>query len=299
MAIDDRESHIMHVKKKHRYSRRRQQVRRQFLILAGVILLVVLLIVSCAVKGHKKKADAVKSIEASQQKTPDSKKEQKETEEEKLSRIKKEAKKAGYPEAVIALLSKNPETADFVENYGTKKSLPAATTIGNEEEITISGGIPQLLQWDERWGYSSYGTSIVAVSGCGPTCMAMVISGLTGDNTITPAVMADYGTEHGYVDDENNTYWAFMREASVNWGISCREIGTSEEEIAAVLSNKQPIICSVGPGDFTQSGHFIVLTSYSNGMVTVCDPFSQENSDKTWVYEDIKGQIKAMWVYSK
>lgn len=299
MAINDRESHIMHVKKKHKYSRRRQQVRRQFLVLAGVILLVVLLIVSCAVKGHKKKADEIKSVEASQQKTPDSEKDSKETEEEKLARIRKEAKEAGYPEAVIALLSKNPETADFVANYGTKNSLPAAATIGEGDEITISGGIPQLLQWDERWGYSPYGTSIIAVSGCGPTCMAMVVSGLTGDNTITPAVMADYGTTHGYIDDDNNTYWAFMREACANWGISCRETGTSEEEVAAVLSGDRPIICSVGPGDFTQSGHFIVLTSYNNGVVTVCDPFSQANSDKTWVYDDIKGQIKAMWVYSK
>lgn len=299
MAINDRESHIMHVKKKHKYSRRRQQVRRQFLVLAGVILLVVLLIVSCAVTGHKKKADEIKSVEASQQKILDSEKDSKETEEEKLARIRKEAKEAGYPEAVIALLSKNPETADFVANYGTKNSLPAAATIGEGDEITISGGIPQLLQWDERWGYSPYGTSIIAVSGCGPTCMAMVVSGLTGDNTITPAVMADYGTTHGYIDDDNNTYWAFMREACANWGISCRETGTSEEEVAAVLSGDRPIICSVGPGDFTQSGHFIVLTSYNNGVVTVCDPFSQANSDKTWVYDDIKGQIKAMWVYSK
>ncbi len=54
------------------------------------------------------------------------------------------------------------------------------------------------MQWDERWGYAPYGTSIVAASGCGPTCMAMVAAGLNQDASITPAKVAAYGTEHGY-----------------------------------------------------------------------------------------------------
>ena len=38
---------------------------------------------------------------------------------------------------------------------------------------------------------------------------------------------------------------------------------------------------------------------YNNGNVTICDPFSLENSKKSWNYSQISSQIKAVWVYSK
>lgn len=155
------------------------------------------------------------------------------------------------------------------------------------------------MQWDERWGYAPYGTSIVAASGCGPTCMAMVAAGLNQDASITPAKVAAYGTEHGYVDEENNTYWRFMDEAGANWNLNSTAGLLSEEQVALELSQGHPIICSVGPGDFTKIGHFIVLTGYENGNVKVNDPFSIKNSKATWVFANIKDQIKAMWVFSK
>ena len=59
-----------------------------------------------------------------------------------------------------------------------------------------------------------------------------------------------------------------------------------------------PVICSVGPGDFTQIGHFIVLVGWEDDKVIVHDPFSIKNTEKRWVYEDFKDQIKSMWTYS-
>lgn len=128
--------------------------------------------------------------------------------------------------------------------------------------------------------------------------MAMVAAGLNKDPSITPAKVAAYGTENHYVDEDNNTYWAFMREAGSNWNLSSYEGVLTEEQVGAELAAGHPIICSVGPGDFTQNGHFIVLTGYENGVVKVNDPFSQKNSEATWVFKDIADQIKAMWVYS-
>ena len=193
-------------------------------------------------------------------------------------------------------MDKNVETVDFVADYEKKKDKPYADTIGKD---LSQGGIPELLQWDERWGYAPYGTSIVAASGCGPTCMAMVAAGLNQDASITPAKVAAYGTEHGYVDEENNTYWRFMDEAGANWKLNSTAGLLSEEQVALELSQGHPIICSVGPGDFTKIGHFIVLTGYENGNVKVNDPFSIKNSKATWVFVNIKDQIKAMWVFSK
>lgn len=284
-------------KKKPTYSKRRQQVHRQlFLLGLGVLLIVVVGIgfyVGCTKNAQKAKAEA----KAQERKTQESAAQevQPETEQERLERVRQEAQEKGYPQGVIELLDKNPATVDYVENYEEKKDLPPADDLG----ITITPGeIPQILQWDERWGYAPYGTSNVAVSGCGPTCMSMVVAGLTGDATVTPAKVAAYGTENGYLDEENNTYWEFMRQAGSNWGISCSESAMEENQIIPNLQAGHPAILSVGPGDFTQNGHFIVLTAYVDDKIRVNDPFSQENSEKLWEFEQLKNQTKGAWVYS-
>ena len=288
----------MKQKKKVRHSnRRRQQVRRQLLLIGCVIFIAFCAIGSCQV--HKKRSEAKEAAKIEQQKKEEKKEkkktEKKETPEEHLERVRAKAISAGYPDDVIELLDKNPETVDFVENYPKKKDSKPAETIGDSLQ---PGSIPLLLQWDERWGYSTYGTSIIAISGCGPTCMAMVASGLNQDPSITPAKVASFGTQHSYVDEENNTYWSFMREAGASWNLSCYEGLLNETQVSAELSAGHPIICSVGPGNFTQIGHFIVLTGYENGNVTVNDPFSKANSETLWNFSQIKDQIRAMWVYS-
>lgn len=277
-----------------RNRRRRQQVYRQLTVLMLIIIIVVIGIISCTSRLlSKKKSQEVAKVDKNQEQA-EKDEGPKETAGERLLRVREQAKADGYPDEVLELLTKNIETLDFVEHYGEKKNEPAAESI---DEL-VKGEIPHLLQWDERWGYTSYGTSILAVSGCGPTCMAMVVSGLTGDKTVTPAAVAAYSENQGYLDEENNTYWQFMREASAHWDVSCRELNAEEEEVDRTLSNGNPIICSMGPGDFTNNGHFIVVTGYQDGEITILDPFSLERSNKKWKLEDLSDQIRAMWSYS-
>lgn len=287
-------------KKKIKYSKRKQQVRRQLYLIAiavvctGVLSAVFVLRAQkekakeTAVKIEKQEVENKKDIENRPEQMP-------ETPQERLARVKKEAMDKGYPEGVIELLDKNEETVEFVEEYEKKKDVPPAETVGN---VNGQGEIPLFIQWDERWGYAPYGNSIVAVSGCGPTCMSMVVVGLTGDVKATPAKIAAYGTKNGYLDEENNTYWEFMKEAGKNWGLSCYESDVTEEQVMAELKAGHPIICSVGPGDFTKNGHFIVLSGCVDGKIKVNDPFSTKTSSKLWEFDRIKSQAKAMWVYS-
>lgn len=272
------------------------------MLLGAAILLVILSIMSCTIKQiQKRKAQQTVQIgkEETGEKTGKNVKIKtndepaSDTAEEYLEKVRQKAKEEGYPKEIIGLLKKNEETAEFVENYGQKKDIPPSDSVGKVKK----GKIPLLLQWDERWGYAPYGTSTIAVSGCGPTCMSMVLTGLTGDASITPAKVAAYGTKHEYVDESNDTLWTFMEQASQNWNISCSEINPEETVVASELSKGHPIICSVGPGDFTRRGHFIILVDYDDGKVTIRDPFSQKNSDKIWKYEDIVDQFQAMWVY--
>ena len=49
---------------------------------------------------------------------------------------------------------------------------------------------PQYYQADARWGDKRYGISNMKITGCVPTSLAMVISGLVKD--VTPVQVADY-----------------------------------------------------------------------------------------------------------
>lgn len=276
--------------------RHRQRVYR-FLILGITVVALGIAMGSCAIKNAIAKKSAEQAAE--EQTKEKSGKEQIQDKERQLKQeiaeLKQEAEKKGYPQSIIRLLDKNNETLEFVKGYEKNKDKKPAATTGDAPK---AGEIPLLMQWDERWGYASYGTSTIASSGCGPTCMSMVIVGLTGNTTATPYILSKYSENNGYLDEYNNTYWAFMNETAANWGISCVEISPDETIAAEALQAGHPIICSVEPGDFTDIGHFIVLTGYEDGKVTVNDPFSKANSKKTWVYADIAEQIREMWIYS-
>ena len=62
------------------------------------------------------------------------------------------------------------------------------------------------------------------------------------------------------------------------------------------LEAGNPIICAMGPGDFTTAGHYIVMVGTRDGKIQVNDPNSILNSEKLWTYEDIEGQIRNLWV---
>lgn len=287
----DTERNIRRRQSRRRMQRRRRRQLQRRMILSGIVFVIILLFSSCAYRCAKK-ADAREAAKVEKAKKEE--KEEQETEQERLERVRQEAQEAGYPAEIIELLSKNPETVGFVEDYGKKKDAPVKETVGD----IAQGEIPYLYQWDEGWGYSPYGTSTVAVSGCGPTCMSMIISGLTGDNTVTPLKMVAYSEQYGHITAENDTTWAFMKEVAWSFGLSSWDIGLDESIVASELAQGHPVVCALGPGDFTQNGHFIVLAGYDNGNVTVHDPFSEINSEKTWAYADIMPQIRAIWAYS-
>lgn len=199
-----------------------------------------------------------------------------------------------YPPELLELLAQNEETADFVRDYPDKKDAAPAETISSLEE----GEIPLLLQWDERWGYTLYGNSLLAISGCGPTTLSMVAAGLTGDNTITPHRVAAYAEENGYYVEGSGSSWSLMTEGCRNFGVAGQELPLSENKIFSELEAGHPIICSMRPGDFTTTGHFIVLTGVDGSQIQVHDPNSKSRSRKLWDYDTLEHQINNLWSFT-
>lgn len=201
----------------------------------------------------------------------------------------------GYPESLIALVERNPETKDFVLDYPKYKGL---------EEIDISkdvmkGEIPHFLQWDERWGYETYGSDFLAVTGCGPTCLSMVTCGLTGDTQWNPYEVAKMAEDNGYYVDGSGSSWALMSSGAEKLGLTVSSVIFDAEHIRATLEAGQPIICVMGPGDFTNAGHFLVLTGVDkNGDIILQDPNSVERTKQHWDVQKLMNQMKNLWAYS-
>lgn len=203
--------------------------------------------------------------------------------------------RSDYPDDLLNIFFHNPETLDFIVDYPAKH--------GKVQEINITSlpednSVPHYLQWDERWGYCEYGNNIIAISGCGPTSLSMVASYLLGDVSLNPYAVATFSQESGYCTSVG-TDWKLMSEGAAALGLESDNISLSEKSVSNALQAGKPVICSMGPGDFTNEGHFIVMTSYEDGYVKVNDPNSIKNSEKKWKFADIKDQIKNLWAFSK
>ncbi len=197
-----------------------------------------------------------------------------------------------YPETLLEMLTRDLDLLDFVIDYPDSVGSTYSDDVGK-----IDDDIPLLLQWDKRWGYALYGDSSVAIDGCGPTSLAMVVVGLTKDKTMTPAKIANFSQINGYYYPNVGTSWNLMTEGANKLGVNSRVITLSKNNIFTALENGHPLICSMRKGDFTTSGHFIVLVGLEDGKIKVNDPNSIKRSNKLWTYEELEPQIKNVWEY--
>lgn len=210
--------------------------------------------------------------------------------------LKEQTKKGDYPTKLLELVEKNEETLDFVQDYRNREQY-----IGQPIDLTSeasSGQVPLLLQWDKRWGYDSYGDGMIGLEGCGPTCLSMIYLYLTGDATMNPRKMAEFACDQGYYTSEG-TSWGLWTDGAASLGLSGREIPLSESAIKQVLDAGGAVVCSMRPGDFTTTGHFIVLRGYDEKGFFVNDPNRRSNSEKQWDFETLSGQIKNLWGISR
>ncbi|MCD8300602.1 MAG: C39 family peptidase [Clostridiales bacterium] len=205
-------------------------------------------------------------------------------------------KETEIPYSLLEFAAKYPEANWFVSNYPRDGGREYDMDVSKEVK---NGEIPLFIQWDKRWGYKSYGDDYFAVTGCGPACMSMIVCGLTGDTRWNPYEMGCFSDGQGYYTDGVGTSWSLMTEGAEQFGLTASYGTVSEEYILENLGESTPMICSMGPGDFTYTGHFIVLTGIDrNGKIIVNDPNSKINSKKHWEVSKLVPQIKSLWSYS-
>ena len=221
---------------------------------------------------------------------------------EQLAALAKEEPKAAplarspedYPAELLELALRNRETLDFVLGWPENRDSEPAASV---EEARL-GTVPLLLQWDPRWGYAEYGGGPMALNGCGPTALAMVLCALTGKGDVTPYTVAAAAQHAGYFVEGTGTSWELMSQGCRQFGLAAQELPLVEGRIISALEAGQPVICSVRAGDFTTSGHFIVLAGVEDGKFRVNDPNSRANSARLWDYDTLAPQISNLWAYT-
>ncbi len=198
-----------------------------------------------------------------------------------------------YPDKLLEALANNPEMTDFVAGYPDRGSDKEVSLTREEKEQEF----PLFLQWDPRWGYEEYGDgSNIGLAGCGPTCLSMALYYLTGDESLTPDRMAAYSMENGYYISGTGTAWALLQDVPERYGVAVSQPKAAEDSMKAALDGGSVIICSMGPGDFTAAGHFIIIYGYDRKGFLVNDPNCVARSRQSWGFDELKGQIKNIWV---
>ena len=200
------------------------------------------------------------------------------------------------PADLIYFMEEYPETREFVTDYLYQPETPPSKSIAGEVK---KGTIPHFLQWDERWGYETYGSTYLAISGCGPTALAAIYSGLTGKTDMNPYAMAQWSEENGFYVYGSGTAWDIMTTGAAMLGLNGWMLDGGKESLLWALRSGYPVVCAMNPGDFTFFGHFIILTDVDeNENIRVLDSNSRIRTQKLWNADDLMWQIAGMWAFS-
>lgn len=169
----------------------------------------------------------------------------------------------------------------------TPISDPAITelVLVDGQEI-LTGGIVNVVyfnQGQEPWASQPYGSDTIAGYGCGPTTMAMAVASLT-DLDADPVSMAQWAVDNGHWARRSGSQHSIVQAAALANGLeseSCPD-RTPEALIQTLLSGKL-VVALMGPGHFTQRGHFILLRGVTlSGEILVADSNSLERSLTAW-----------------
>ena len=200
-----------------------------------------------------------------------------------------------YQQKMLELAAKDPEALDYVADFPDR--YPASSGAAYSDTVA-RGSVPDLKQWDQRWGYVEYCGAALGSTGCCPTSLSMVYMALTGKTDKSPADMAALATADGYAVDGEGTIGDFLVDDAGKLGLACEEFSPSAASLVRYLKNGFVVIVNVGPGDFTDSGHFFVARDVSNdGTIQVNDPYSSVNTAKTWDANAIADQSIMMYAF--
>lgn len=161
------------------------------------------------------------------------------------------------------------------------------------------------LQTDSRWknlDYSAKGEkTTIGASGCGPTAMAMVLA-TWADKSVTPVTECAWALSHGYKAPHQGTYYGYFAPAAARYGLKCRMLngasiyGKSSSAYHAQakkhLESGGLVIACMGKGNWTSSGHFVLVYDIQGDTIYINDPASTATRRTMGSYALFRQQVK-------
>lgn len=155
----------------------------------------------------------------------------------------------------------------------------------------------------KSYPYGNYGT--IASHGCGTTSMAIVISSFLG-REVSPVETTNWACSNGYCTSSGSSH-SVIPGLAAQYGLnSTNEISSSsnlQPVVDALASGNSLVVVLAKSGEFTNSGHFLVLTGVdASGNISVADPASRKKTEKTYTLDFLinptQGHIVKFWIIS-
>jgi hypothetical protein len=170
-------------------------------------------------------------------------------------------------------------------------SADAGTSTNGSGDTSVatsvtSDGFAVYSQYDPRWADSviqrdTGGTTTLAISGCGPTSMAMIINKLTGKSVDMKQIVKQ--TNDLGLITAGGGYNNLSTKLAPLYGLKSKSISLSVAAINAALKNGSMIhIVGRGSAPFTTGGHFVTIRGIAtNGNWLVGDSNGQKGIDNS------------------
>lgn len=166
----------------------------------------------------------------------------------------------------------------------TQPALTQLVEVDGRQVLT--GGLVDMTyycQADKAWADQPYGSDTIGPYGCGPTAMAMVVSSMAGTD-MDPVAMAAWAVDHGYWARRSGSYHSIVQGIAHDFGLEAEPFSDfTADGVCEALWSGNILVALVGPGHFTERGHFIIIRGVTlGGEVLVADPNSLERSLQAW-----------------
>lgn len=136
-----------------------------------------------------------------------------------------------------------------------------------------TGDFTIYYQEDPKWKNHPYpNCGYIEGCGCGPTSLAMIISTLKKDSSITPITITNEMAKRGQTTSSGAS-WAAFTDIPQVYGLKSENIGNDIKKIKQALREGKFVVMSQDPGIFTTGGHIVALRGLtSDDRILVADP---------------------------
>ncbi|KPG73760.1 C39 family peptidase [Enterococcus sp. RIT-PI-f] len=195
-----------------------------------------------------------------------------------------------------SMVSVSMVESDWADDYAV---------FNDEASLVLSdNGIhtPLYLQTNEQWADDYYGldgSQTMAENGCAIASLAMVASSISGYEVL-PTEVNDWAGDNYYAAGQG-TQWQIFSDYATDYGYQYHDLGTNLDLVSSYLTADHPVIVSVGPGSFTETGHIMVLARLQDEQVIVLDPNDSPEKyhyDTYFTLDEIADQSVRFWTLS-